>query len=131
MHVVCSRKASKIDVAESHAAHTVQDPTWKDIENAIRNMDPDRFPAVQLHRSGDAPEELFCVIGGAGKWYLVDSVLRWEFSDPNGSEELVLIWEDEDMECKQRNLLSEQARVLRITKRFYDTGSFDELYQMR
>ena len=127
MHVCRSRTGGAAENTSWDPGLTLENPSWDDVENAVQRLDQTHYTAVELHRSGDEPEQVFCVIGGAGQWYLVDSKLRWEFDDPNGGEEFVMIWVDKDMECKRRHLLTDQEEVLRITKRFYETGSFHDL----
>jgi hypothetical protein len=123
-----------IDSMHFHRSHrlvgpsvTVPSPSWNDVENAIRQLDGRAYTAVELHRSGDEPSETFLVTGGAGRWYLGDSVLRWQFEGGNGGEESVVIWAEMDFECKLRNLLTDEEKVLRIAKRFYETGSYEDL----
>jgi hypothetical protein len=106
---------------------TVENPTWDQVEHAIRRLDQVRYTAVELHRIGDRPEEEFCIIGGAGQWYIVDSVLRFEYDDPSKGDDRVSIWKDMDMECKRRNLLTDIENVVRIAKQFFKTGSYKGL----
>ena len=106
---------------------TIENPSWDDVEGAISKLDGNRNTAVELHRYGDEPWKTFLIVGGAGRWYMGDSVLRWEFDNQAGSEDLVGIWSDMDFECKARNLLTDEKRVLRIAKRYYETGSYEGL----
>jgi hypothetical protein len=126
-----------IDLMTAHRANapeepswpheTIENPTWDQVEHAIRRLDKVRYTAVQLHRAGDCSEEEFCIVGGAGQWYMVDSVLRWEYYDSSGGDERVVIWKDMDMECKQGNLLTDIEKVVRIAELFFETGSYDGL----
>ncbi len=90
-------------------------------------MDQIQYTAVQLHRTGDSPEEVFCVIGGAGQWYMGDSVLRWEFENPSAGEDEVTLWADMDFSCKMRNVCTDIEKVVAIAKRFFETGNYESL----
>jgi len=69
----------------------IQDPTWDDVEAAIRRMDNYCFPIVQLNPTEfEDSEEIFNVIGGDGRWALMSS--DWQYEDPAGSDEEVRLW---------------------------------------
>lgn len=92
-------------------------------------MDNYCFPIVQLScNEFDDDEEMFNVIGGNGRWALFHMMGDWQYNDPNGSNANVRLWDsDQGYFCQQRNVITDINCVLRITKAFYDTGSYEGL----
>ena len=107
----------------------INSPTWADIEAAVRRMDNYCFPNVQLNTTDDeAHEGIFHIIGGAGRWALLQQTGAWEYEDPDGSEDEAVLWaSDQGHFCKEKNVLTDIEKVLRITKAYYDTGSYEGL----
>jgi hypothetical protein len=114
----------------------VKTPSWSSVEQAIRQMDNYCFPIVQLTCTEDDDsngfeEDSFNVIGGHGRWALFHIMGEWEYEDPNGGTEDVRLWEsDQGYFCQESNVLTDVEKVLRITKAFYDSGSYDGLDQI-
>jgi hypothetical protein len=107
----------------------IADPTWPQVEAAIRRMDNFCFPVVQLNCTDDDGDEgIFNVIGGDGRWALFQLVGDWMYDDPSRGDGEVRLWEsDQGYYCLERNVLTDVEKVLRITKEFFDTGSYDRL----
>jgi hypothetical protein len=63
-----------------------------------------------------------------GAWALFHIMGEWQYEDPAGGDGEVRLWEsDQGYFCRGKNVLADIEKVLRITKAFYDTGSYDEL----
>jgi hypothetical protein len=110
-------------------AEDVPAPSWANVEAAIRRMDNYCFPIVQLNcTESDEDESIFNVIGGAGRWALFHLYGEWQYEDLTGGGGEVRLWDsDQGYFCRERNVLTDVEKVLRITKAFYETGSYDHL----
>ncbi len=104
-------------------------PSWNDVETAIRRMDNYCFPIVQLNTTeNEEDEDIFNVCGGAGRWALFHMLGDWQYEDPAGGDGAVRLWDsDQGYYCEEKNVLTDVEKVLRITKAFYDTGSYVSL----
>src|ERR1041385_6837270 len=103
-------------------------PKWTDIETAIRRMDNYCFPIVMLNPERDDLEDecpdIFNIVGGAGRWALFRIMGDWQYEDPTGSDEEARLWEsDQGYFCKEKNIVSDVEKVLRITRAYYESGS--------
>ena len=112
-------------------AHHTKRPSWQDVELSIRRMENYCFPIVQLNRTEfDDDEEIFNVIGGAGRYALFHMTGDWQYVDPSGTDKPVHLWEsDQGYECLGRNVLTDIEKVLGLTRVFYETGSYEALKQ--
>jgi hypothetical protein len=53
---------------------------------------------------------------------------EWQYEDSAGGDREVRLWDsDQGYYCKEKNVLTVIERVLRITKAFYDSGSYNGL----
>jgi len=110
-------------------------PSWKQIENAIRQLDRHGHPYLKMFL---APPKLetdlqhLSIMGGLGEYGLLTfdarhHQLQW-YSDlqrPDGPE-LVEIWtSDQGAAFAERYLCNDLAVVLRIAKCFAKTGQLD------
>ena len=97
-------------------------PSWSDVESAIRRMDNYCYPIVQLNTTDDEMDEnIFNVCGGEGRWALFQMMGAWQYESATGGEEEVRLWEsDQGYYCRQKNILTDIAIVLRIVKAFYE-----------
>ena len=104
-------------------------PAWSDVEAAIRRMDNYCFPIVQLNTTkNEEAQDIFNICGGAGRWALFHLMGDWQYEQPGGGEGEVQLWEsDQGYFCREKNILTDIDRVLRITRAFYDTGSYGSL----
>jgi hypothetical protein len=104
----------------------VDSPAWSDVEATVRRMDNYCFPWVQLNTTDDDTDEsIFNVMGGEGRWALFHMMGDWQYEDPAGSDEEARLWDsDQGYYCKEKNILTDVEKVLRITKGFYETGSY-------
>lgn len=110
-------------------AHQVVSPTWEAVEAAVRRMDNFCFPIVQLHCTEfHDDEDMFNIIGGGDQYAMFHMMGEWQYVDESRGDGAVHLWEsDQGYDCKERNVVTDVEKVLRIAKRFYDTGSYAQL----
>jgi hypothetical protein len=114
-------------------AEQIDSPSWSDVESAVRRMDNYCFPIVELNTTDDDEDEnIFNIIGGEGRWALLHMMGKWQYAEPGGSEKEVRLWDsDQGYYCREKNILRDVDWVLRIVRKFYDTGSYDDLDSVR
>src|SRR5690349_4259543 len=103
-------------------AGRIEFPAWADVEAAIRRMDNYCFPWVNLNTTDDDfCEHIFNVMGGDGRWALFHMMGDWQYEDPAGSDAEAQLWDsDQGYYCREKNILTDVEKVLRITKAYYD-----------
>lgn len=105
----------------------VRSPAWLEVEAAIRRMDNFCYPIVQLNLTED-DENIFNVIGGNGRWALFQMMGEWQYEDRHGDPSEVRLWDsDQGYFCTEKNVITDVEKVLRIARKFYETGSYDHL----
>lgn len=111
----------------------VKSPSWLEIEPAIRRMDNYCFPIVQLIRDKDYKnDDSFNIVGGEGQFALFHLLGEWQYEDSGGGDGEVRLWaSDQGYLCKERNILIDIEKVLRIAKVFYETGYYDLLDEIK
>jgi hypothetical protein len=111
----------------------IDSPSWSEIESAVRRMDNYCYPIVQLNTTdNEYDESIFNICGGDGRWALFQMMGMWQYEQPGGSEEEVRLWDsDQGYYCHEKNVLTDIAKVLRIAKFFYETGSYVDLDHVR
>ncbi len=111
----------------------ITSPSWDDVEVAVRRMDNYCFPIVQLNTTErDDNEDMFNICGGAGRWALFQIMGDWQYEDTFGGEGEVRLWDsDQGYYCKEKNIVTDIEKVLRITKMYYHTGSYRELHSVQ
>ena len=92
-------------------------------------MDNFCHPIVQLQCTEfDDDEDMFNVIGGKGRYAMFHMMGEWQYVDDRRSGDAVHLWEsDQGYDCKENNICPDIEKVLRLTKRFYVTGSYADL----
>jgi hypothetical protein len=109
----------------------IASPTWPDVEAAIRRMENYCFPIVRLNMTDDDEDQaVFNVVGGAGRWALFQMMGQWQYTgrDYQGEIDEEWLWEsDQGYCCETNNILTDIEKVLRIVRKYYDTGSYAEL----
>jgi hypothetical protein len=91
------------------------------------------LPIVQLNTTDDDEgEDAFNICGGDGRWALFRMMGGWQYEEPGGGEGEVRLWEsDQGYYCQEKNVLTNVEKVLRITKAFYETGSYEQLDSLK
>ena len=123
----------------------VPDPTWDEIERAVRRLDGRRYRWLQLWPTADPADhdpnpgsrEYVEVVGGAGVYLLRASFAdgrhahpdfpEWPdrdvvvLPDPSGFGFVDLMWSE-----SARRVCRDVEVVLRAARHYYDTGSLDQ-----
>ena len=108
----------------------INNPLWEDVVAAIKQMDNFYFPIVQLHIDirEEGEEDDLNIIGGNGRYSLFHFMGEWRYEDPEGNDKDARLWDsDQGYFCKEKNIITGINKVLRITKVFYETGSYENL----
>jgi Immunity protein Imm1 len=115
----------------------IQEPTWADIEAAIRRLDRFHYPFVMLYRStvaklditlefSDAPD--FDVVGGEGEFAMeatTDSSCH-RYYDQSRGDELIEIWRsDQGVSFEKKYCCPSLDSVLKATRYFCEHGALD------
>lgn len=115
--------------------HGINNPAWEDVEKAVRQMDNFCYPIVILsckdlkdNETGFDDENSFNIIGGDGRIALFYFMAEWEYTNNDGGEEEVRLWDsDQGYYCREKNILYDVEHALRIIKAYYETGSYETL----
>lgn len=111
----------------------ISSPSWDDVSAAIRKMDDNEYPIVELSWSDvdtcGEDEDSFHIVGGSAPGFAMSNFSGdWRFEDPNGSNEDVRLWQsDQGYFCKRKNIVADVEAALKIVKVYFETGSYDEL----
>lgn len=119
----------------SSTVNTLRNPSWNDVESAIRKMDNYYFPIVLLgthviglEEDGFEDEDSFHVMGGNGRFALFSFTGEWQYERESGGDEDVRLWDsDQGYICQEKNILYDISRVLHVVNKFYNTGSYNDL----
>ncbi|MFK2873488.1 casein kinase II subunit beta family protein [Dyella lipolytica] len=117
---------------EPYRCVEIRSPGWEDVSAAIQRMDDNEYPVVQLSwEDVDTcfeDEASFNIVGGTASGFALSEMNGWRLDDPNGSDEGVRLWQsDQGYFCKRRNIIAEIDVVLKLTKIYFETGSYDEV----
>jgi len=106
---------------------TEENPTWQDIEAAIRRLDRDQFPFIYLFRDpeaskSDVPD--FTVMGG-DKAYVFGPE-ETLFYDETHADTKIAVWlSDQGASFSDKQVCHDLEVVLRATRLFSETGQLD------
>jgi hypothetical protein len=119
--------------ANWHKDKTI-DPTWSEIEIAIRRMDKYYFPIVSLFCDEDPPYPAdFDLMGGKGEWTMYAEFHTRTYFNPSGNtdpDELVWIWQsDQGGHALDAHVCRSIEIVLATTRHFFNTGKLDPAVQ--
>ena len=109
----------------------IRNPTWDDIEGAIRRLDRYRYPFVWLFRAVDAAEDAvpdFTVIGGEGVFAFdcMTDGTTYRYYDPTHGDEDIDIWRsDQGAVFEEKYCCYPIDIVLRATRYFCEHGAQD------
>jgi hypothetical protein len=109
------------------------DPSWSEVESAIRQMEGDRFPHIDLFLEPDPAKDNvpdFELLGGKSAGYVVTArpeVGEFYYRDPAGRSEDVTVWtSDQGFSCPAFMVCTDAERVIVATRHFYETGQLLE-----
>jgi hypothetical protein len=82
-----------------------------------------------LHRTGfDDDDDVFNIVGGSGRYAMFHMMGEWQYEDEACGDGTVHLWEsDQGYECAERNVATDVESVLRLARRFYETGDYAQL----
>jgi hypothetical protein len=106
------------------AGELVDAPSWEQVECSIRGLDGHTHPLVRLWAGRPREAPGLEVIGGGGKYALREVRGLWVYYDPNGAgEEVELQTSGAGHRCAGYYVCTDVERVLRIARRFFESGS--------
>jgi hypothetical protein len=107
----------------------IREPTWADIEAAIRRLDRFHYPFVWLYRSAVAEEDAnpeFNVLGGDGE-FAMDTTIATSYHryyDQSPGDELIEIWcSDQGASFEKKYCCPSLDSVLHATRYFCEHGA--------
>jgi hypothetical protein len=112
----------------------IPNPTWEEIESAVRQLDRNRFPLVVLHfddyRHGD-PARYYLSVGGGRGLFLVEFGSPGEYlmcvdpDQPQTDEQAAFIESGQQSWWPRRDMLDDVEFVLQVARRVAETGRPD------
>jgi hypothetical protein len=114
----------------------ILNPTWADIERAIRRLDRFRYPFVHLWITEDESKQLINgsgevmeVIGGDGAWWLAVSLngsFQQRIDYPERGDQEVPVWtSDQGFADAERHICRDLDVVLRAARHFAEHRELD------
>ncbi|HEV2239381.1 MAG TPA: hypothetical protein VGR57_22185 [Ktedonobacterales bacterium] len=116
----------------------IRNPSWHDVEAAIRRLDRFRYPFVWLFLNAEAnlfddPYE-FSVLGGEGE-YFIDGHAddhHWRWYDPSRQGEPIEVWRsDQGATFDAEMCCPSLETVLQVTRHFCEYGTLDPALSWR
>jgi hypothetical protein len=112
---------------EPLAVEFVHDAAWGQIEQAVRALDGHSHPLVRLWAGEPEQAPGLEVIGGNGKYVLREVEDGWVYYDSGkGDEEVKVQTSGEGYRCPAYYVCTDLEQVLRVARRFCETGTFEE-----
>jgi hypothetical protein len=109
------------------AAESIDAPSWEQVERSIRGLDGHAHPLVRLWTGKPREPHGLEIIGGNGKYALREVGDGWVYYDPNGAEEEVAVQTSgAGHRCAGYYVCTDVEHVLRIARRYYETGRAGE-----
>ncbi len=104
-------------------------PAWELVERSIRGLDGHSHPRVRLWAGPPGEPPGLDIIGGNGKYALREVGNGWVYYDPNGTDEEVKVQTSgAGHRCAAYYVCTDVERVLRIARRFFESGSAGDDY---
>ena len=111
------------------AGELVDAPSWEQVECGIRGLDGHTHPLVRLWAGQPRDGPGLEIIGGCGKYALREVGDGWVYYDPNGADEEVEVQTSgAGHRCAGYYVCTDVERVLRIARRFFESGSAADDY---
>jgi len=104
-------------------------PCWHQVEQAIRRMDNNEYPVLQMNPGVfEDDENILNVVGGAGRWALFQLGGDWEFEAPVGEARQERLWEsDQGYICSAKKVTTDLDFVIGLCRVFFESGSYDDV----
>jgi hypothetical protein len=109
----------------------IREPTWADIEAAIRRLDRFHYPFVWLYRSAVAEEDAnpeFNVLGGDSEFAMdaTTDTTYHRYYDQSRGDEMIKIWRSDQGAAFEKKYCCPSLDVaLRATRYFCEHGALD------
>lgn len=104
-------------------------PSWKDVEQAIKALDGEARNDLYLAPGRGDPETFLCVGGGNGKYFVSGSIEGERFPtvvDPDGSDEVVSLIVGGQLSEFPRRFVVDLNTALTGAKAFFESGRLGE-----
>jgi hypothetical protein len=135
MHVKCLDYTVYGPTGWGWKSHKVANPSWEDVEKAIRRLDCFEYPFLHLWTTEDESKHtyddggLFEIMGGNGAWWLAgtfDGYFQRRLDYPEQGEAEVAVWtSDQGFADAERHICHDVEVAIRAARYFYDHGDFD------
>jgi hypothetical protein len=133
--VVVHQKHGDIPLNVPWRSHQVENPTWAQIDDAIRQMDQFGRPLLYLWPTPDEAQhicdgrtERFEVVGGNGIYWFalyLDGAEGY-FLNPDGSDNEVEVWtSDQGFACEDKHVCRDVVVVLRAARYYAENRGYD------
>lgn len=121
------------DWASEEGSLLVENPTWVQVESAIRNLNNEARNDVYLHPHGDDLETYLAIGGGNGQYIVVGAKSNTSFPalvrrDEPGDPKIELIVGGQPGEYPA-NWVADLGSALEAAKAFFDAGGFASNYE--
>ena len=119
---------------QGYQTQTIRNPTWDEVEAAIRALDHHRLPFVFIGlREECRGEECLSVLGGP-KGYAItaaDSESGWmQYCDPNHTGGEIAVWtSDQGFYPRERFVTYDVELVLHVARYYAERGQLDPSVQ--
>src|SRR5438105_3548844 len=102
----------------------VEQPSWLQVQAAIRKMDNFCFPIVHLACT-DSERDGLSVVGGPRRFAVSRIDGSWTYENPAGGNKEVILWSsDQGYYCSAKNIIYSKRKVLQIAWMYFQTGDF-------
>jgi hypothetical protein len=135
MHVKCLDYIVYGPTGWGWKCHKVPNPSWGEVEQAIRRLDRFEYPSVSLWATEDQSKhnydegELFEVMGGKGAYWLAgtfEGYFQRRLDYPEQGEAEVPVWtSDQGFADAERHICHDIEAVIRAARYYYEQGGFD------
>jgi hypothetical protein len=111
-------------------SHEILDPSWEQVEAAIRRLDRFGHPFLFLRLREDVPDdERLDVMGGEGAYWvagLFGGYFQRRFVNLAGGGDKVRVWtSDQGFADEERFICKDVELVLKVARYFAEHGDFD------
>jgi hypothetical protein len=135
VHVMCLEFVVYAPSAWDWKSHKIANPSWDEIEHAIRRLDCHEHPWLFLWATQDETKqnhndgELLEIMGGKGSYWIAgtfDGYFQRRLDCPDKGEQEVAVWtSDQGFADAERHICRDVELVLNAAKFYYNHGGFD------
>jgi hypothetical protein len=140
MHVKCLEYVVYGPTGWGWKSHKIWNPSWDEIDHAIRRLDRFCYPFAWLWATEDERKqtidgtgELLEVVGGEGVYWLacsMDGYFQRRIDYPERGEAEVAVWtSDQGLSDAERHICRDLEAVIRAARYYCEHGGFDPSLQ--